>query len=104
MACWRRFLRHAEKAGRDPVAHGQPFSRAAKRAGKLALPSSQNRNGAELIALIRLGKGFAALSDHARREAAPEVARLVDACRSLFGTAGDVEAERAIEPRKDIFG
>lgn len=107
-AAWRRFLRHAEKAGRDPVGHGQPFGRAAKRAGKLPLPPSQNGKGTDLVDLIRLGKAFAALSDPARREAAPEVARLAVACRPLFEAVAPADDEspdeRVVEPRKDIFG
>lgn len=100
---WLRFLRHAEKAARDPEGHGASFARAAHRAGKQPLPASQTDNGADLISLVRLGKAFATQSPDQRRDAARDIPRLVEVCRPLFQTApiGDV---RSVEPRKDIFG
>lgn len=102
---WLRFLRQAEKAARDPEGHGASFARAAEKAGKQPLPASQNNNGADLITLVRLGKTFARLSPTARIEAARDIPRLVEACRPLFEvSAPAAPAERAVEPRKDIFG
>ncbi|WP_438852730.1 hypothetical protein [Brevundimonas nasdae] len=100
---WLRFLRHAEKAARDPEGHGASFARAAHRAGKQPLPAGQNNNGAGLIALIRLGKAFATQSPDRRRDAARDIPRLVEECRPLFQTPA-VTGVRSVEPRKDIFG
>ena len=100
---WLRFLRHAEKAGRDPEGHGASFARAAHKAGKQPLPASQTDNGADLITLVRLGKAFATQSPDQRRDAARDIPRLVEACRPLF-QATPVPDVRSVEPRKDIFG
>lgn len=104
MAAWVRFLRHAEKAVKNPDRHGLAFARAADRVGSLLLPPSQNERGSALVRLVRLGKGFAVLKGEARDAAVIEARGLAIACRALFQPATGADGQGDREPRRDIFG
>lgn len=108
-AAWVRFLRHAEKAVKNPDRHGAAFTRAAERVNKLPLPPSQKDRGSDLFKLVQLGKSFLALRGEAREAGVATARRLAASCRSLFEptvepSAAAREAGEAREPRRDIFG
>lgn len=60
---WRRFLRTAERAARDPLRHAAAFERAANRAGKLQLPPGQWTPASPLVVLIKVAKDRRRIAD-----------------------------------------
>lgn len=109
VGAWMRFLKKARRCAADPVAHGDAFAKAATRVGReFRLPPEADGVNSALVRLIREGKRFGMVSDAARAEAGPEIARLcVEAGATLDRAmdAAQADGRRADrEPRRDIYG
>lgn len=106
LGAWRRFLKKADRCARDPLAQAESFQAAAERVGKkLRLPPGQHRDGADLVALIRLGRTFLSLDRDGRAAAGSEIARLTGSARMVIDAAMDGATGRAEgRERRDIFG
>ena len=96
-----RLLKRAEKACRPDGAGVLSFVDAAERAGKAVLPVGHTGPDSVFVQLIRLGKGFGALSAEERAGREAEIGRLVAACRAVLAAG---EPQPGLPFRKDIDG
>ncbi len=99
---WRRLVRLAGKAARHPTGDMGPLLTAAIRARKARLPVGHQHAGSPFMALLTLARAFGPLTYVERGRAAPDLARLAQACADVLDPPAQPEPQR--RHRADVDG
>lgn len=84
--CWKRLLKRASLASGDPAGDPLSFVKAAEKAGRAVPPVGHQGLDSPFVALVRMGKGWAATPRNERTDLAPELRRLVRACLAILSS------------------